>query len=87
MKPPSNDQVSDEVIHEQVSDDSALVYSMRDLNQQTARIMSEVEKTGKPAFITKHGRFVAVIRPLAHGQVESRVLAEMAREIAGRIQG
>ena len=93
MKPPSNEQLSDEqvsdeqVSDEQVSDDSALVYSMRDLNQQTARIMSEVEKTGTPAFITKHGRFVAVIRPLAHGQVESRVLAEMTREIAGRIQG
>jgi prevent-host-death family protein len=84
MQPPSNEQVRDEQVRdEQVRDDDALVYSMRDLNQQTARIMSEVEKTGKPAFITKHGRFVAVIRPLAHGQVESRVLAEMAREIAG----
>jgi antitoxin (DNA-binding transcriptional repressor) of toxin-antitoxin stability system len=68
-------------------DDDALVFTMRDLNQWTARIMSEVEKTGKPAFITRHGRFVAMITPLAPGQVESRVLAEMAREIVNRAQG
>ena len=61
--------------------DEVLVYTMRDLSQQAARIMSEIERTGRPAFITRHGRFVAVIRPLAPGQVESRVLAEMAREI------
>jgi prevent-host-death family protein len=67
-------------------DDDALVYTMRDLNQQTASIMSQVESTGKPAFITRHGRFVAMITPLASGQVESRVLAEMAREIANRAQ-
>jgi antitoxin (DNA-binding transcriptional repressor) of toxin-antitoxin stability system len=65
-----------------VSDDDALVYTMRDLNQQTARIMAEIEKSGKPAFITRHGRFVAFITPLAPGRVESRVLAEMARELA-----
>ena len=68
----------------QVSEDDALVYTMRDLNQQTARIMAEIEEAGKPAFITKHGRFVAVITPLAAGRVESRVLAEMAREIIKR---
>lgn len=72
---------------QQVSDDNALVFSMRDLNQQTARIMNEIEKTNKPAFITKHGRIVAVIRPLSSEHVQSRVLAEMAREIAGRGQG
>jgi prevent-host-death family protein len=66
--------------------DDALVYTMRDLNQQTASIMSQVEKTGKPAFITRHGRFVAMITPLAPGQVESRVLAEMAREIASKAE-
>jgi antitoxin (DNA-binding transcriptional repressor) of toxin-antitoxin stability system len=71
----------------QVDDDEALVYTMRDLNQQTARIMNEIEATGKTAFITKHGRFVAIIKPLVPGQVDSRVLAEMAREIGKRDQG
>jgi antitoxin (DNA-binding transcriptional repressor) of toxin-antitoxin stability system len=67
-----------------VEGDDALVFTMRDLNQQTARIMSEIEKTGQLAFITRHGRFVAMITPLAPCQVESRVLADMAREIGER---
>ena len=61
--------------------DKALVYTMRELNQQTSRIMGLIEKTGKPAFITRHGRFIALITPLAPGQVESRALTAMAREI------
>jgi antitoxin (DNA-binding transcriptional repressor) of toxin-antitoxin stability system len=69
------------LIRSWVGGDDASVYTMRDLNQQTARIMGEIERSGRPAFITKHGRFVAVITPLAPGQVESRVLAAMAQEI------
>ena len=68
------------------STDDALVYTMRDLNQQASRIMAEIENSGQPAFITRHGRFVAVITPLVPGQVESQVLAEMAREIVGQEQ-
>jgi hypothetical protein len=58
-----------------------LVYTLSDLRQQTARVISEIENSGMPAFITRNGRFVAVIRSLTPGQVESRVLAELAREI------
>ena len=57
------------------------IYSMRDLNQQTARLMAEIEKVGKPAFITSKGSMVAIITPLEAGQIESKVLAEMAHEI------
>jgi antitoxin (DNA-binding transcriptional repressor) of toxin-antitoxin stability system len=70
-----------------VDDGNALVYTMRDLNQQTARVFSEIERTGKPAFITRHGRFVAVIRPLSPRPAESRILAEVAREVAARAHG
>jgi antitoxin (DNA-binding transcriptional repressor) of toxin-antitoxin stability system len=70
-----------------VGDDRSLVFTMRDLNQQTARIMSEIEKRRLPAFITKHGRFVAVIQPLKPGEIESRVVSEMAREVGKRSQG
>ncbi len=79
--------VSTEPALGQVNDDKALVFTMRELNQQTARIMGQIEKTGKPAFVTRHGRFVALIMPLASGQVESRVLAEMTRELARQDQG
>lgn len=61
--------------------DEAQVYTMRDLNQRTAEVMKEIEERKAPAFITKHGRFVAMITPFEAGQVESRVLAEMARQI------
>jgi antitoxin (DNA-binding transcriptional repressor) of toxin-antitoxin stability system len=64
-----------------------LVYTMRDLNQRLSCIISEIETTGRSAFITRHGRFIAVITPLAPGQVESRVLDEMAREIDIRAGG
>jgi antitoxin (DNA-binding transcriptional repressor) of toxin-antitoxin stability system len=63
-----------------------LVYTMRDLAQHLSRIMGEIETTGRTAFITRHGRFVAVITPLAPGQVESRVLGEMAHEIGKRVR-
>jgi hypothetical protein len=67
-------------------DDDALVYTMGDLTRQPARIMSEIENSGNPGFIIRDGCFVAIITPLAAGEVESRVLAEMAREIAQRGQ-
>ena len=79
--------VSTEPALGQVNDDKALVFTMRELNQQTARIMGQIEKTGKPAFVTRHGRFVALIMPLASGQVESRVLAEMTRELTRQDEG
>jgi antitoxin (DNA-binding transcriptional repressor) of toxin-antitoxin stability system len=62
-------------------DVEARVYTMRDLNNQAVRVMSEIEQAGKPAFITRHGRFIACITPVTAGQVESRVLTDMAREI------
>jgi antitoxin (DNA-binding transcriptional repressor) of toxin-antitoxin stability system len=70
-----------------VDGDEVLVYSMRELSRQTVRIMMEIEQAGRPAIITRDGRFVAIITPLAPGQVESRVLPEMARQFAKRDQG
>ena len=67
-----------------VGEDQALVFTMRDLNQQTARIMKEIDHAGKPAIITRHGRFIDIITPIAPGQVESRVMPEMARQFAKR---
>ena len=68
------------------ADDDALIYSVRELGRETTRIMGEIENSGKPAFITRYGRFIATITPLTPGQVESQVLPEMARRIAKRNQ-
>jgi prevent-host-death family protein len=87
MSPPARGASTGPMIpvsNDHISGDDALVFTMRELNQQTAKIMSEVEQSGKPAFITKHGRFVAVITPLAPGRVETQVLAQMAREMSLR---
>jgi antitoxin (DNA-binding transcriptional repressor) of toxin-antitoxin stability system len=70
---------------DQVNNDKPEVYTMRQLGQQTAYVIDQIEKNG-PALITRHGRFVAMISPLS-GDVESRVLSEMAREIGQREPG
>jgi hypothetical protein len=62
----------------------ALVYTVRELDRHAARIMSQVEETREPAFITRDGRFIAIIEPLAPGQIESRVLAGISREVSRR---
>jgi antitoxin (DNA-binding transcriptional repressor) of toxin-antitoxin stability system len=72
-------------VHDQVNEDKPGVYTMRQLNQQTAFVMDQIEKNG-PSLITRLGRFVAMITPL-RGDVESRVLSEMAREIGKREPG
>jgi len=69
-----------------IEGDRPLVYTMRQLNQQTAQIMNEIEKHARPGFITRHGRFVAMIVPLQPGQIESRMLGQMAREIGKQLQ-
>lgn len=61
--------------------DAAIVFSMSELDAHMARFISEIEAARKPAIITRDGRFVAVITPLAPGQVESRVLPVMARQV------
>lgn len=53
----------------------AQVYTMRQLNQNTAAVMAEINASNEPALITKHGRLVALIQPLEGVKVESMVLS------------
>lgn len=53
----------------------AKIYTMRELNQNTAQVIDEVNRSGQPAAVTKHGRFVALITPLRGTQIESLVLS------------
>jgi prevent-host-death family protein len=69
-----------------VNDDGAVGYTMRDLNQRTGQVMDEIQKHQQPAYITKHGRFIAKIVPLEPAKVESAVHAAIARDM-GRHQG
>lgn len=65
-----------------VEDDKPLVYTMRELNQQTSRVLEEIRKYERPGLITKRGRFEFLIVPLPPGEIES----EMAQQIASRFQ-
>jgi hypothetical protein len=70
-----------------IDDDQALVFTAEELPQQAPRIMSMIERLARPVYLTRRGRFVAVIQPLRPGEIESRVLGEMAREIGKQPQG
>jgi prevent-host-death family protein len=52
-----------------------LVYTMRDLNQYTSRVLDEINKAKQPALITRRGRPVALITPLMNSGFESRAIS------------
>ncbi|MDT5042007.1 MAG: hypothetical protein QOE51_2992, partial [Actinoplanes sp.] len=54
---------------------NARIVTMRELNQHTAAVMEEINQSGQPAVVSKHGQFVAMITPLAGHSIESLVLA------------
>ena len=54
---------------------STQVYTMRELNHETPRVIREINESEKPAAITRRGRFVALITPLANSGVEAAALS------------
>jgi antitoxin (DNA-binding transcriptional repressor) of toxin-antitoxin stability system len=54
---------------------AAQVYPISQLNQHTSSVLDEINNSGRPAAITKHGRFVALVYPLAGVELESVVLS------------
>lgn len=61
------------------------IYTMRELNQDTARVMQKINESGRPAVITRHGRFVALVTPL-HGQnLEGAAVAALLRDSAASL--
>ncbi|WP_273733358.1 hypothetical protein [Mycolicibacterium septicum] len=61
--------------------DQVQLYTMRDLNQDTAGTIEKINKSGKPAIITRHGRFIAVIYPLVGTAIESRLVARAIQDL------
>ncbi|PZG14336.1 hypothetical protein C1J01_27315 [Nonomuraea aridisoli] len=60
------------------------IYKMRDLNQRTAEVIQEINESGKPAIITRHGRFVALISPLLNKGLEGELIARyLEQELVG----
>ena len=61
----------------------ARIVTMRELSQDTARVMAKINEEGRPALVTRHGRFQAVIWPVASRQVESLLLSHINQLIFG----
>jgi antitoxin (DNA-binding transcriptional repressor) of toxin-antitoxin stability system len=61
--------------------DQVHLFTMRELNQDTAGTIKLINETGKPGVITRHGRFVAVIYPLANKPIEARAVARALEEV------
>jgi prevent-host-death family protein len=61
-------------------------YTMRELNQNTAHVIDEINDSCQPAVITKHGRFIALITPMRDVAIEELVLSHgpLADEISRR---
>ena len=59
------------------------VCTLRELNQQMARIIGEVEAAGTPVFITRRGRYIAVITRPGTELAESQILEAISRALLG----
>ena len=64
-------------------------FTVSELNQRTADVLREVNESRRPALVTRHGRFVAMITPLEGVPVESILLslAGATRRTRGRPTG
>lgn len=59
------------------------VVGIRELARQVSRLITEVEKSGEPAVITRHGRAVAMIVPVDAAALEDFVLANAPELVEG----
>lgn len=56
-------------------------YTMRELNQNTAKVLREINESGVPALITRQGRPIALLTPLADERVEAAVLGAVLESV------
>lgn len=65
---------------------SARIVTVRELSRDTAGVLREINDKNEPAFVTRHGRFVAMITPLEGQQVEARALQHLAGELLPQLE-
>lgn len=68
------------LVEERVGFADPRIFTMRELNQRTADVLKAINKSGEPAVITRHGRFVALITPLEGRNLEGRLVAAMLKD-------
>lgn len=59
---------------ERIALGEAKVFTMRELSQHTARVINEINHQKTPALLTRHGRFLAIIYPVANQAIETIAL-------------
>ena len=57
------------------------IVTMRELSQNTSGVIDEILESGRPAFLTRRGQFIAMIKPLEAGAVERAVLTGLLRQL------
>jgi antitoxin (DNA-binding transcriptional repressor) of toxin-antitoxin stability system len=63
---------------------NAKTFTVRDLNQRTAWVLEEINKHQQPGLITRYGRIVAALVPVAHQEIAEIVLGpatDVGREL------
>jgi antitoxin (DNA-binding transcriptional repressor) of toxin-antitoxin stability system len=64
----------------------ASVYTVQELKENIARVLEGITQSGRPALLTRGGRFVAVIAPVDDAEVVKAALSTgpIAEELARR---
>lgn len=60
----------------------AVTVGIRELANNTSGVVEEVRRSGRPAFVTRHGRPVAVLYPLDEDALLDHVLANAPEYVA-----
>ena len=58
--------------------------SIRDLTRNAGSVVEEVERSGRPALVTRHGKPVAVIFAVDEESLEDYLLAHAPEYVQGR---
>lgn len=56
---------------------------VRDLQRNPGRVLDELARSGRPAFVTRHGQPAAVLLPVDADALEDYVLANAPEYVAG----
>jgi prevent-host-death family protein len=49
--------------------------TIRELSRNTAGVIDDVQKSGRPALVTRNGKFVAAVVPIAEDELEDWILS------------
>ncbi len=55
---------------------------VRDLQRNPGRVLDELERSGRPTFVTRHGQPTAVLLPIDSAALEDYVLANAPEYVA-----